>query len=121
MLKHIVFSQDAGGLAAATAFRDKWDALYGYPLGPQITRQHFADVLINVPGLADPNAANARFAVDASRAFVLYPGDPNSQTGRTFITDMLTEHPLPPGAIAIPIDTSDSEWAPEWNPGGVGL
>lgn len=110
-MNHVIFDQAAGGIVAATAFRDAWDLRFGFPRGPQDWNQHFSDIRLNVALQDNPLDPAGRAAVDVSIGVVLAGGDYEDEAAQVFILNMLDEYPLPVGAVVEDIDPNWPEWS----------
>lgn len=110
-MNHVVFDQAAGGVPAATAFRDLWNELFGYPRGPQMWNQNFAEVTLNVAAQDNPLAPDARAGIDVSCGFALAGGDYEDPSQQVFILDMTDTYPLPVGAVVEDVDMNSPEWS----------
>jgi hypothetical protein len=99
------FTIAAGGLAAATSYRNALDAQYGYPISPDPFDQHFADISANRPAFATPQGEQA-WAFDISMALPL-ASNPTVQKTPMQLVDVV---PLPSGATTFDWSTHDPEW-----------
>ena len=68
-MKHLIFDVAAGGVTGCQLYQLAVDEAYGYPRGPEIWSQHFADVVVNVAGQDDPESPSLKAAIDISQAF----------------------------------------------------
>lgn len=107
-MNHVIFNQAAGGVQAATEFRDAWNLRFGFPHGPY--SQNFSDIRLNVIAQIDPLDSAARAAVDVSCGFVLAGGDYEDESQQVYILDMLDTYPLPAAAVVEDIDPNAAEW-----------
>ena len=110
MLLHAVFNVAAGGLAACTAYQAEVDAAFGYPRGPRVYQQRFADIVLNAAGQADPLSPDLKAAIDISNGYAL-AGQDYDNTSLFVLPADLTTVMWPAGAVAEELEMNDPEWA----------